>query len=104
AWMATRPSPPGRFSIMTGLPQRAGSRSDNSLAAISAPAPGPNGTTNLTGRCGQFCADDGAGATARKVNKAAEIAALQAVRCGIRSSNERRKHFHTKLRIPVAKD
>src|ERR1700730_17688148 len=55
AWSATRPSAPGRFSTTTGLPQRAGSRSARSRAPISAPEPGPSGTMNFTGRCGQVC-------------------------------------------------
>src|SRR5262249_46493920 len=49
-------SPPGRFSITTGLPQRVESFSWIRRAPMSAPAPGPNGMTNRTGRCGQFCA------------------------------------------------
>src|SRR4051794_28390991 len=51
------PSAPGRFSTITGLPQRAGSRSATRRAPISAPAPGPNGTMNFTGRCGQLCVE-----------------------------------------------
>src|SRR5262245_22441143 len=46
-------SPPGRLSITTGLPQRADSFSWIRRAPMSAPAPGPNGMTNFTGRCGQ---------------------------------------------------
>ena len=48
-------SPPGRFSITTGLPQRCESFSWISRAPMSAPAPGPNGMMNFTARCGQAC-------------------------------------------------
>src|SRR5215510_11039183 len=75
-WIASSPSPPGRFSITTGLPpQRAGNRSDRSRAPMSAPAPGPNGTTSRTGRCGQLCACESAGVvrTARPVRTAAAV-------------------------------
>src|SRR5688500_4417641 len=54
--MATMLSPPGLFSTTTGWPHLAGSRSANSRAPMSAPAPGPNGTMNLTVLVGQFCA------------------------------------------------
>ena len=49
------PFPPGRLSTTTDLPQRAASRSANSRASISVALPGPNGTMNLTVRCGQGC-------------------------------------------------
>ncbi len=45
-------SPPGRFSITTGLPQRCVSRSWIRRAPMSAPAPGPNGMMSRIGRCG----------------------------------------------------
>ena len=62
--MATRLLPPGRFSTTTGWPQiLAWSLSANSRAPMSAPAPGPNGTMNLTGRVGQVCAWSGATAS-----------------------------------------
>src|ERR1700730_8082618 len=50
--IATSPSPPGRLSITTDLPQRPVSRSANSRASISIALPGPDGTMNLTVRCG----------------------------------------------------
>src|SRR5436190_19732003 len=50
-------SPPGRLSITTGLPQRVDSFSWISRAPMSAPAPGPNGMINRTGRCGHCCTD-----------------------------------------------
>src|SRR6266699_3445855 len=56
ALMATKPSPPGRFSTTTGFPQRAASRSAKSRPPISDPEPGPSGRMNLTVRCGQACA------------------------------------------------
>ena len=49
-------SPPGLFSITTGWPHFCVSFSANSRAPMSAPAPGPNGTMNFTGRVGQFSA------------------------------------------------
>ncbi len=49
-------SPPGLFSITTGWPHFCVSFSANSRPPMSAPAPGPNGTMNFTGRVGQFCA------------------------------------------------
>src|ERR1700676_5376342 len=58
AEMATKASPPGRFSITTGWPQRAASRSANSRAPMSDPEPGPSGRMNLTGCCGQFAVCD----------------------------------------------
>src|SRR5258708_24490246 len=67
--MATRPSPPGRFSTTTGWPQRLLNRSAISRVPISTPLPGPSVTMNLTVRCGQVCAVDGSAArtsTARK--------------------------------------
>ena len=56
AVMATIASPPGLFSITTGLPHFAERRSAISRAPISTPEPGPSGRMNLTLRCGQFCA------------------------------------------------
>ena len=56
AWIATMLSPPGLFSITTGWPHFCVSFSANSRPPMSAPAPGPNGTMNFTGRVGQFCA------------------------------------------------
>ncbi len=53
-------SPPGLFSITTGWPHFCVSFSANSRPPMSAPAPGPNGTMNFTGRVGQFCACAGA--------------------------------------------
>src|SRR6185295_18814790 len=55
AWMAIMLSPPGLFSMTTGLPQRACRRSWMRRAPMSAPAPGPNGRMNRTGPCGQAC-------------------------------------------------
>ena len=49
-------SPPGLFSITTGWPHFCVSFSANSRPPMSAPAPGPNGTMNFTGRVGQLCA------------------------------------------------
>src|SRR5450759_5745205 len=72
--MATNPSPPGRFSTTTGLPQRAVNRSANSLAAISTPDPGPSGTMNLTVRCGQVWPWDGVVKPANTARNAAAIA------------------------------
>src|SRR4030088_819289 len=80
AWIATSPSAPGRFSITTGLPQRASSRSANSRAPISTPAPGPNGTMNFTGRCGQLWADVCAGARVAMKAGAARRAVARARR------------------------
>src|SRR5579862_2333739 len=51
--MATTPSPPGRFSMTTGCPQRLLSRSANSRAAMSEPLPAPSGRISFTGRLGQ---------------------------------------------------
>src|SRR5262245_39845179 len=63
--MATKPSPPGRFSTTTGLPHRADNRSANKRAPMSAPAPGPNGTMNFTVWSGQTsAAEAGAWVTA----------------------------------------
>ena len=49
-------SPPGLFSITTGWPHFWVSFSANTRAPMSAPAPGPNGTMNFTGRVGQVSA------------------------------------------------
>src|SRR6188508_3286971 len=49
-------SPPGLFSITTAWPHLRWSFSANSRPPMSAPAPGPNGTMNFTGRVGQLCA------------------------------------------------
>ena len=57
ALMATRPSPPGRFSITTGLPQRSDRRWLTSRAVMSVPLAGPNGRMNFTVRCGKVWAD-----------------------------------------------
>src|SRR5713226_4100763 len=57
--MATRPSPPGRFSTTTGWPQRLLNRSAIRRVPISIPLPGPSVTMNLTVRCGHVCAADG---------------------------------------------
>src|SRR5215469_9483876 len=72
--MATRPSAPGLFSITTGFPQRAGSRSASRRAPMSTPEPGPSVTMNLTGRCGQAgaCAPDGETDQARATASAAQ--------------------------------
>src|SRR5262249_42086728 len=56
---ATTASPPGRFSITTGWPHRLLNRSPRRRGPESTPLPGPGGTVNLTGRCGQVCAIDG---------------------------------------------
>src|SRR5439155_126947 len=61
--MATRPSPPGRFSTTTGWPQRLAKRSAISRVPISTPLPAPSVTMNLTGRCGQICAAVGSAAS-----------------------------------------
>src|SRR6185503_6984242 len=60
--MATRPSPPGLFSITTGWPHFLVSRSANSRPPISVPLPGPSVTMKRTLRVGQFCAEAGAAA------------------------------------------
>src|SRR5579864_2765209 len=62
------PSPPGRFSTITGCPQRWLSRSAMRRAPISAPLPAPNVTMNLTGRVGHFV---WAGAAAAAMSKPA---------------------------------
>src|SRR5436305_10191500 len=59
AVIATKPSPPGRFSTTTAWPHFAASFSEISRAPISAPAPGPSGRITRTVRVGQFCAADG---------------------------------------------
>ena len=46
------PSPPGRFSTTTGLPQRADKRSANSRAVMSLALAAPYGMMNLTVRVG----------------------------------------------------
>src|SRR4051812_46143044 len=71
--MAMMLSPPGRFSITTGLPQRCESFSWISRAPMSAPAPGPNGITKRIGRCGQLCACDIDGSAASAATNAAAI-------------------------------
>src|SRR5450830_819260 len=60
AIIATKASPPGRFSTTTVWPHFADSLSAKSRAVMSTPEPGPSGMTNLTVRCGQVgvCADD----------------------------------------------
>src|SRR5580700_6471802 len=63
--MAIRPSPPGRFSTITGWPQRWVRRSANTRAPISVPLPGPSVTMNLTVRVGQSAAADGVAATSK---------------------------------------
>ena len=52
ALIATRPSPPGRFSTTTDLPQRAVKRSANSRAVMSVALAGPNGNMSRTVRVG----------------------------------------------------
>src|SRR5215472_10501881 len=70
ALMATRPSPPGRFSTTIGWPQRLLNRSPISRAPISTPLPGPSVTMNLTARCGQVSAVDGFAARTSAARKA----------------------------------
>jgi hypothetical protein len=65
ALIATRPSPPGRLSTITGCPQRCASRSANSLAPISVPLPGPSDRIQRTGRVGQSDAADAVAGAAR---------------------------------------
>src|SRR6516164_1493906 len=48
----TRPSPPGRFSTTTGLPQRADKRSANRRAVVSLALPAPYGRMKCTARAG----------------------------------------------------
>src|SRR5262249_48741501 len=62
AVIATMLSPPGRFSTTTGCPHSACNLSAKSRAPMSAPAPGPNGTMNFTGRCGHAPARTASGA------------------------------------------
>src|SRR5262249_14459380 len=50
------PPAPGRFSITTGWPSFSCSDCATMRPMMSAPPPGPNGTTMRTGRCGQSCA------------------------------------------------
>ena len=75
--MATKPSPPGRFSTTTGWPHFAASFSAISRAPMSAPEPGPSGRMIFTGRCGQDCGEadcaeaGGAGKNAAHTNAAA---------------------------------
>ena len=52
--IATKPSPPGRFSTTTGWPHFAASFSAISRAPMSAPEPGPSGRMMRTGRVGQI--------------------------------------------------
>src|SRR5689334_2632440 len=54
--MATMLSPPGRFSTTTGCLHSACNLSAKTRAPMSAPAPGPNGTINFTGRRGHAAA------------------------------------------------
>ena len=72
--IATMPSPPGRFSITTGLPHRSASRSAKMRAVMSTPLPGPRGTIKRTCRCGH----DGAGAFCARAGKACIKAATTA--------------------------
>jgi hypothetical protein len=58
AEIATKPSPPGRFSTTIDLPQRAASGSASIRAPMSIPLPAPNGRIHLTVRCGQTCAKE----------------------------------------------
>src|SRR5262249_53552031 len=60
---ATTASPPGRFSITTGWPQRLLNRSPRRRVPKSTPLPGPRVTMNLTGRLGQLCDFDGVSET-----------------------------------------
>src|SRR5262245_33415670 len=55
--MAITASAPGRFSTTTGWPHCFDSRSASIRPVRSAPAPGPSGTMNLTGRFGHACAN-----------------------------------------------
>src|SRR5262249_19375584 len=71
-------SPPGRLSMMTGWPHFFCSRSLTMRARMSAPAPGPNGMMNRTGRCGQLCAWAGSGAA--MTSAARSPAAMAAIR------------------------
>ena len=48
ALIDTRPSPPGRFSTTTGLPQRTVSLSASRRAVMSVPLAGPNGMMKRT--------------------------------------------------------
>src|SRR5262245_36682218 len=50
----TRPSPPGRFSTTTGLPQRADKRSANRRAVVSLALAAPNGRMKCTVRVGNI--------------------------------------------------
>src|SRR5256885_835902 len=69
--MAMMLSPPGLFSTTTGWPHLTCSFSASNRAPISAPAPGPNGTMNLTARVGQFCACAGASTVRNSARRAA---------------------------------
>src|SRR5262245_42163588 len=70
ALMATRPSPPGRFSTTTGWPQRLLNRSPIIRVPISTPLPGPSVTMNFTAPCGQVCAFDGCADRTRTAKQA----------------------------------
>src|SRR5262245_6672023 len=61
--MASSPSAPGLFSTTTGLPQRPASFSAIMRAPASVALPAPNGSRNLTDRCGQAWLEDCAAAT-----------------------------------------
>src|SRR5437762_1323045 len=52
------PPAPGRLSITTGWPSDVFRRSPNNRISVSAPCPGGNGTTSLSGCEGNGCALD----------------------------------------------
>jgi hypothetical protein len=80
AVIATKPSPPGRFSTTTAWPHFAASFSAISRAPMSAPAPGPSGRMTRTVRVGQFCAAEGSEDSASDENATAEPIRIWAMR------------------------
>src|SRR5882757_6530405 len=59
AWVPTRLAAPGRFSTTNCCPSARESFSAMTRHSTSGLLPAACGTTNVTGRCGQDCADTG---------------------------------------------
>src|SRR4029453_11142358 len=89
--VAQSPLGAGLFSITIGLPQRAESLSDIMWAAASVALPAPNGRMNLTGRCGQPCADAAVAKAPSKPASAAATANAAKLRPAIRRTKTWRR-------------
>src|SRR5262249_43332506 len=73
ASVASAPAAPGRFSTTKGSPNASPRCWAMMRAMASVLPPAPNGTSSLTGFCGQLCACTGATSATKVVNSATKI-------------------------------